>query len=269
MPADPERVATAVLESRRYRQVAPDLVRRLVAEELPKARSTAEVEKRVKRRLHQIFGAYAGTPPAAALLAELRQATDDAGRRAVCREALAQHASTRERLPILDDFYREIFAVTGQPQSILDLGCGLNPLALPWMDLAPGTGYLALDIDLALVAFLNEALPLFGVAGRAAAHDVIAGVPQEPCDVALLLKTLPCLEQQRSGISLELLRDLPARVIVATYPTRSLGGHGKGMARTYREAFTRLATTLDRTFTELEFPGELVFVIAGQSSAPR
>src|SRR5687768_12245801 len=55
-------VTARVLASRRYRHVDPALVERLAAEEAPKAKNLADAEKRTKRRLHQIFGAYTGQP---------------------------------------------------------------------------------------------------------------------------------------------------------------------------------------------------------------
>lgn len=263
-PGDPiAAVLEGVRASRRYGRLAPELLRRLAAEELPKARTPAEAEKRVKRRLHQIFGAYATRPNYTAILAGLRAAAGDPDAvRGICRSAMAAHASTRERLPILDVFYREVFAVTGRPTSLLDIGCGLNPLAAPWMDLAPATPYRAIDIDLDLVAFLTAALPLLGADGSAETRDVVATPPEDPADVALLLKTLPCLEQQRAGTGERLLRAIRARRIVVSYPTHSLGGRGKGMERTYRDTFARLAETLEQRYETLAFPGEVVFVVA-------
>ncbi|MEZ4515391.1 MAG: hypothetical protein R3C44_00655 [Chloroflexota bacterium] len=82
--------------------------------------------------------------------------------RDVCADIMYAHLSTRERLPILDTFYRDIFAVTGHPQRLLDIGSGLNPLALRWMDLSPDASYLAYDIHEPRVAFLNHYFELEG-----------------------------------------------------------------------------------------------------------
>src|SRR5687767_1641323 len=124
-------VFARVLRSRRYGTVAPEVVARLAAEEAPKARNLAEAEKRTKRRLHQIVGAYTVEPAYDRLLASLRaaHAAGPAAFRQACATTMQQHASTRERLPILEHFYRDIFALTGPPASLLDIGCGLNPLA--------------------------------------------------------------------------------------------------------------------------------------------
>src|SRR5688572_21566220 len=61
-------VLARVGASRRYRWVAEAVVARLAEEEIPKARNLADAEKRTKRRLHQIFGAYTGQPDYARLL---------------------------------------------------------------------------------------------------------------------------------------------------------------------------------------------------------
>ena len=42
-------------------------------------------------------------------------------------------------------------------------------------------------------------MQLAGLDGRAEVRDVIHNPPQEPADLALLLKTLPCLEQVEKG----------------------------------------------------------------------
>jgi 16S rRNA (guanine(1405)-N(7))-methyltransferase len=77
----------------------------------------------------------------------------------------------------------------------------------------------------------------------------------------LLLKTLPCLDQQEPGASARLLGGLQARIIVVSYPVRSLGGRQKGMSQTSRANFARIAGILDREVSELDIAGELVFVL--------
>jgi 16S rRNA (guanine(1405)-N(7))-methyltransferase len=86
------------------------------------------------------------------------------------------------------------------------------------------------------------------------------------CDLALLLKTVPNLDQQHPDASARLLRALgdSARWLVVSFPTQSLGGRGKGMARTYEARFDELGSALDWSdVTRLEWPGELVFVVRG------
>jgi 16S rRNA (guanine(1405)-N(7))-methyltransferase len=102
---------------------------------------------------------------------------------------------------------------------------------------------------------------LVGQPGEARADDILVHPPQTAVDVVLLLKTLPCLDQQEPGASARLLGGLQARVVVVSYPVRSLGGRQKGMIQTYRASFVRLAETLDRKASELDIADELVFVL--------
>lgn len=236
-------IVERVRRSSRYRDVDPALVERLAAEELPKARTTDDAVKRVKRRLHQAVGAFRGT-------------VADGG-------DMRSHASTRERLPYLDAFYADIWAITGVPDSILDLGCGLNPLALGWMGLAPDARYVAVDVDDRLLATVRAHLEDSGHPHEARTMDLVTQVPDDEADVALLLKLVTTLDRQDPHAAARLLRGLRARHAVVSFTTRSLGGRGKGMERTNRERMERLVNDAGRVsaVAEASVPGELVFVL--------
>ena len=256
-------VCAEVLRSRRYRWIAPDLVRRLAQDELALSRNRAEAAKRTKRRLHQICGAYLWEIDPVDHLAQIAaaRAGGDAALKAACRQLMARHASTRERLPILDRFYGEIFAVTGRPHHILDVACGLGPLAIPWMDLPAGAHYRAYEIDRRLVELTDGFLSICGVPHAVELLDVAASPPAAEAGVTLVLKTLPCLEQQAPGSARRLLDALHAPHVVISYPTRSLGGAAKGMVEQYRVQLLSMANPARWKIEELLFPSELVFVL--------
>jgi 16S rRNA (guanine(1405)-N(7))-methyltransferase len=261
MPIDLANVIEAVAQSRRYRHVAPTLVARLASEELPKSKNVADAEKRTKRRLHQIFGAYATPLPYDKLLGELNEAAGEPAEfRAACGRLLKLHASTAERLADLERFYAPVFDITGQPNRVLDLACGLNPLTIPWMNLPPGTAYHAADLDAEMVRFLDGFLNLAGVAGKAEVNDLVAGPPNVEAHVAFLFKALPCLQHQ-TGDLLSILDAVRARWLVISYPTRSLGNRAKGMAANYRASFEDLVKPRPWAAREILFPTELVFVL--------
>lgn len=274
MADEERRIVEAVSGSRRYRAVAPAVLERLAAEELRRARTTDEAIKRVKRRLHQSVGAYApmGRTDLQADLARLRAAlaepADDNEVRAACAELMARHASTRERLPNLDRFYAGIWDATGgRPSALIDLGCGLAPLALPWMGLAPDAFIGAIDADTAQLALVDGFLDLAGQPHVVEARDLAAtpGSPLPAADVALLLKLVPILDRQDLGAAARLLRGLKARHAVVSFPARSLGGRGKGMDRTYRHRLETLLTEVEQRVVgvaEASIPNELVFVLS-------
>lgn len=240
-------IVARVLRSNRYRDVEPSMVARLVSEELPGSRTADEAVKRVKRRLHQAIGAFrASVPPDGDPMVAMRA-----------------HASTRERLPHLDRFYAGIWARTGVPRSILDLGCGLNPLALPWMGLPRDARYIALDADARPLAAVRAHLERSGHPHEVRSSDLVMQVPQDRVDVALLLKLVTTLDRQDPEAAARLLVGLHAEHAVVSFTTRSLGGRIVGMERTNRERMDRLLADIGRAIavTEASIPGELVFVV--------
>jgi 16S rRNA (guanine(1405)-N(7))-methyltransferase len=256
-------VVADILQSRRYRHLAPSFVERLARQETRRAKGHADTVKRTKRRLHQVFGAYVFDLEPAAIVESLARAQPKGSEaiREICRRLMAQHSSTRERLPVLDDFYRQIFAITGAPQTVLDLACGLGPLAIPWMDLPRGARYYAYDIDRRLVDVAAGCLQVFGLEGGASLRDIVADVPEETADVALLLKSVPCLGQQDPGSGARVIAAVKAPHVVVSFPTRSLGGAGKGMTAHYRNVMHQIANGHLWTVREILFASELVYVV--------
>lgn len=258
---DLDAVVDAVLAGGKRRALAPGLVRTLAAQELAKGRSVKEAVKATKNRLHQVAGAYGDDrPDYAAWSRTLEAAGGDAGAlRTACRAVMAHHASARERLPLLDTFYVTLFAGLPPVTSLLDLACGLNPLAIPWMPLAPGATYTACDVYADLAAFLDGCWPHLGVQGRAFVHNLLDGPPLVRADVTLLLKTLPCLEQLDRSIGLPLLDAIDARVLIVSFPGQSLGGREKGMRQTYAERFRALVAARPWRLDEFDFGSEIAF----------
>lgn len=261
-----ETLIQSVQESAKYRNVCVELIGRLGAHELAARKNLKEAIKATKNALHQATGAYEqGKADHGKWMAELHTAAaaeDPDVLRQACRAVMEHHASTKERLPILDTLYTTIFADLPPIRSVLDIACGLNPLAIPWMPLAPGATYAACDIFTDRMAFLQEFLGLVGVAGTATARDVVSAFPSETVDLALVLKFLPVMEQSQKGSGLELLRTLKARYIVVSFPTRTLGGHGKGMEATYETWFLERVAQEDWSIRTLRFPTELCFVLS-------
>lgn len=258
------RIVSAVAGSRKYRTICEDTIRRIATRESANHDDVKATIKATKRRLHQVYGAFEqGFDYDAAYqrLAAAYRTGSDAEIEAVCRQILGLHSSTCERLPILDRFYARIFAVTGQPRSILDLGCGLNPLALPWMDLGPEAQYIAVDIDADRVRFLNRYLALAGFAPLARCQDVLAHPPDDDADLALLLKMSPSLERQEQGATLHLLEQLSTPFIVISFAVKSLGGRERGMQAHYDRQFLALVEGQTWPVEKLVFEAELVFVI--------
>jgi 16S rRNA (guanine(1405)-N(7))-methyltransferase len=258
-----EALVTAVCAHPKYAAIDRGLVRRLVEKELGKGRSPKETLKVVRTRLHQVGSAYQEKLIDYAQwlnrLASLPRDLSHPQVHAFCLEMMAVHASTQERLPYIQRFYRELLSGLDPIRSLSDLACGLNPLSLPWLPLAKGAALYACDIYTDLTAFLHAFFSHFGLNARAETCDLIHAAPPQPVQLALLLKTIPCLEQIDKTVGRRLLETVQADVLLVSFPVYSLGGRSKGMLQYYETHFRTLVKDLPWRITRFEFPSELVF----------
>ena len=128
-----------LLASKKYRDVCPDTIERIWSECSAKYKKEKDVDKAAREALHGVTGAFMTER-------EYKRAMELAAARE--GEALLEmHASTRERLPIarMNETFDRIFAITGRPESVLDLACGLNPVYLAQR--LPGAELLGVDIS--------------------------------------------------------------------------------------------------------------------------
>lgn len=260
-PALVEEITRTVEQSARYAGISRGVIEYAAREAAVRFPRLKEAVKAVKSKLHQVAGVYFEEMDFAQWREEIGAASDGEPLRTACREVMRFHASTRERLPILERLFTETLAEIAPVESVLDLACGLNPLAIPWMPLRVGARYLACDVYPSLAEFLNGVFPRLGVKGRAEVCDLTQTTPGEPVQLALLLKSLPCLEQMQKGTAARLLETLNAQQILVTYPAKSLGGRGKGMPENYDAQFRRLVEGKSFTWRRFDFPSETAYLL--------
>lgn len=215
--------------SKKYGDICPDTLRRVIAECEGRYRKPRDMEKAVREKLHGITGAF-NDLGRAAFDEAVRLNGDDA----LLESLLRRHASTRERLPLttMDALYARIFQVTGPPESILDLACGLNPVYLCERT-AAGCRIVGVDISAGCADIINHAL---GAPNVACIHgDLLCenAIPEERFHIALLFKILPLLERQRSGAAAAVMAAVDAEYLAVSFPTRTLGGRNVGMEDHY------------------------------------
>jgi 16S rRNA (guanine(1405)-N(7))-methyltransferase len=248
-----------------YSDIHPDVIRRIAETEARKGYKARELVKSIRSKLHQVGGAYLpdviNPQRFAAELSALPHEFKSDNLRYFCTKKMEGHASTNERLSFVERFFQETMEDLAPVQSVLDIACGLTPLAVTWMPLVASTRYIALD----MYANLAKALTIFfdhtGINGETISADVITHSLDFQVDVAFVLKTLPCLEQQQKGSGLAVLKRIPAKHILVSYPLRSLGGNRKGMGATYETDFNTMAESQNWKVKRFEFPNELVFRI--------
>ena len=258
-----EMLMAAVAKSRKYRCVSPGVIRQIGENELAKRRPLKEAIKATKNKLHQIAGAYFESPmDYDQALTDLHRAIGNAGEfREISRNLMRMHVSTQERLPILETFYRATLASIPPVNTVLDIACGLNPLAFPWMPFGENVVYYAYDIYTDLAAFLGKYFSLMGIQGEAAACDATQSPPTQRADLALLLKTLPCLEQLQPGAGGHLLHAVRADYVLVSFPAHTIGGRRKGMAANYGAQFEAMIADMSWDVQRFEFATELAFLV--------
>ena len=270
-----ETVIKTVKQSAKYGDTSEATIRDLAEAALRQHKKPKGAIKAVRKQLHSIMAPYLGDPDYAAAAARLDAAFatgEETAVKTICQDILHTHLSTRERQPILAEFYERIFAITGQPQTILDIACGLNPLALPWMGInrkrktedgkreIGGFRYVAYDIHEARIDFLNHYFRLEGLPPLAKLQDVALQPPQERGDVALFLKEMPRFERNYHGRGRPLLAALRVNWLVLSFPTVSTHG-GRNLTNRYRDFMAQIIAGYNWPVTELLFDSELVFCV--------
>ena len=253
----------SVSSTSKYQQISPDLIQAIGRHELEIRPSLKEAVKATKSKLHQVAGAYQvkkiNYDQALNLLQETADSPQDFQNS--CRQIMRRHLSTRERLPIIDTFFNITLADSPPIDSIIDIACGLNPLAWPWMPFTNDVQYAAYDIFVDGMQFIADFMKIAGINGRAEVRDVLHHPPTEQVDLALILKTLPCLEHLGKSAVFSLLDALQARSLLISYPVASLGGRRKGMVSNYDSHFKEIASRYRWSYTRFEFSTELAFFV--------
>lgn len=229
MTPQEEKTLAGILASRNFREVCPDTVRRVFASMLPRYKSLKDADKAARNELHRITGAFM-TAEEISAASRLASAYAE-GDQTALRKALMLHSSTRERIDDLGELYDRAFTA-GVPESVCDLACGLNPLALWQADVKTIRGC---DIQGGCARILNGWADVCAIDMAIDCADVVSGYEYPACDMALMMKLLPLLDGQKSGSAEELLRACPAKRMLVTYPTRTLGGRDVGMEKHYTD----------------------------------
>lgn len=262
----------ALGETRKYGRVHAGVLERVARRSLAN-HGRRDALKAAKRSLHELAGAFLDAD-SCRRAERLVRSMEDAGaeeRRKVCRAVLGLHASSAERLPVIEELYERIWQAAadarGVPRSapvrVLDLACGLGPFALPRMGLAPGSSYRGVDADGRVVDLARAALRYLEVPELHEPPAVEAGDVLEPpaalggTDVVLMLKTLPTLERLEPGAGVDLVRRTVAPVVVISTATGSLGGRRH---LRHDELIERTLAAGGRRAARFEMAGEAVVV---------
>lgn len=169
-------------------------------------------------------------------------------------EMLAEHASTREREPHYDHL-RSLLAHL-KPRSILDIGCGLNPLVLA----EKGIVYYACDIRQDEIDRINVHFARNHIEGKAFVADARSYDSFPTVDVCLMLKLLDILDTKGRANAESLIKRVQAPTLIVSFPTRKLSG--KKMNRPHRRWFEQMMKRLGYDFYTSSTDNELFYIVS-------
>lgn len=262
-------IVSKIKKSKKYSGITTEVIAREVSEFIKRVPGYERLKesfilKQIKTRLHKIYGSFQTTKKTKAkkLLDKYAETKDNK----ILREIMETNISTKERLGSYGWVYGEIFKRTKDIDSIMDLGCGLNPLSFPYMEPENDIKYYAYDINENDLEIVREFFNIYRTDNIVSAIDLKN--PEEarklsPADICLMFKLLDPLEKSSGNhkLSEELIKILSAkcRYIVVSFSTKTLSG--KKMNHPYRGWIERMLSRIGMKFETFSTDNEIFYFI--------
>lgn len=166
---------------------------------------------------------------------------------------LRTHSSTKERM----DFYPKLkeLLTNLKVNSVLDLGCGINPIALA----NPNFEYYASDINQEELNLIQEFFDKNKINGKTFFCDLkkIENYSLPKTDICLILKVFDILGNHL--IAEKILNNINSNYILASFSTKTLSG--KPMNKPRRIWFEKLLEKFNFSFELIGLNNEVFYLI--------
>jgi hypothetical protein len=169
------------------------------------------------------------------------------------KENLDHHRSTHERKENYDILHRLIAQC--KPESILDLGCGLNPLEIASSKIP----YYAYDINEKDIVRVQMHLDSLKNTGFAKTSDVQKEQSFPHADLCLMLKIVDLLDSKGHKNAERLMDKVPSHNFIISFSTKTISG--KNMNHPQRGWIERLCVRKGFTFTKHVSSNEIFYLI--------
>ncbi|MBI5803616.1 hypothetical protein HY450_00055 [Candidatus Pacearchaeota archaeon] len=134
-------------------------------------------------------------------------------------EILATHSSTKERV----DYYPELKNIIKKMEvkSVLDLGCGINPIALA----ERGMKYYAVDINEKELYLVKRFFEQKKIEGKTIVYDLRKINDNLPdSELCLILKVFDVIENKGHRLTELIIERVKCKKFIASFPTKKLSG---------------------------------------------
>jgi 16S rRNA (guanine(1405)-N(7))-methyltransferase len=177
---------------------------------------------------------------------------------------LDTHISTKERIPLYEELFKKIFSITGIPQSILDIGCGLNPVSIPFMEIdIKKIKYYACEMSQDDIDIIKKFFDKFQINGETFSCNLVTSYDcllNYKCDICFAFKLFDVLESQKKNISYKIIESIKCKYLVASFATINI--KNEKMRREKISYFERFIKKLGYSFKSLCLENELFYIIS-------
>jgi hypothetical protein len=237
------------IKKNKYESIPDFIIKEELEKHLHKTYKKKQLIKLVRSKLHKIYGTFQIKKKK-----KLQALIEDP------EKIIETTISTKERLPIYETLYKDIFYITGKPKTILDLASGLNPASYKFLKIKPK--YIAIDINQEDISFLNNFFKKHKINGKAMLMKIdkntLSKLPKS--DMVFLFKALDTLEPKKGHKFAELLiKSLKTKYIIVSFPTKTISQ--KQMRHPYRGWIERMLKRLGFSFKTLIYPNEIFYII--------
>jgi 16S rRNA (guanine(1405)-N(7))-methyltransferase len=218
--------------------------------EKPNSKKYKEIVKQIRAKLRRSFGLFRDDKNLRNKLLNEKNLN--------IKSILKTHSSTKERLEFYSSLYKKIFAITGLPKSILDLGCGINPYSIKYMNLNPK--YFSFDLDKDEIKQINTFFRKKMIPGIAKVKNILVVKKFPIADLAFLFKMTDVIDRGKGHKKTEeIIKILIVKFVIVSFPTITMSG--KRMRFPRRKWIELLCERLGYSFQLLEFTNEIFYVI--------
>lgn len=265
-----------IKQNKKYKSISDDIIISEIEQYFrlnPKISSPdKQAVKDIRAKLHRLYSSYQTKKKRKRelylkeLKTTLSQREDESRVLEITNNLLSLTLSTKERLLDYQYIYKQIFKITGEPKTIIDLGCGLNPLSFPFMNLKKLT-YYAYDIDIEDINFLNQYFKIIeegclDFQGKAEILDIrnlnkLKKLPES--DIIFMFKLFDLLDKKtKKQIILVLMKK--TKFIIVSFATKTLTR--KPMKLKQRTGFENYLKENNLKFEKFEIENEGFYVVS-------
>ncbi len=252
------------IKTKKWKNLDEDIIKEKVTEYLTKnpkikinelnekSSEFKKIIKFVKQQLHRPYGAFqSDISKRNRLFERLKENIND---EEIKREILLTHSSTRERLDFYDELKKELSQYI-EGKTILDIGCGLNPLEFDENEI------IAVEFNKEDIDLLNEYFKLRNKRSKAILLDLNKKENMEKLkniktDTAFAWKLFDILGTK---ITENIVKSINGCYLIASFSTKTLGNKRMNVPR--RVGFQKMLRRLDLGYKTTQIGNEIFYII--------